>query len=363
MSVKFRASRWPLLFASLFAVVLASSLFVSLFVNDTSGASLTDVVHVKNEAELKEAINNAPSSKAVTIALDNDITLTNFIESSYIYNYYSGAIIIPANKDITLTSSRYSGFYKLISDVDIPVILVGGGGILRIDGIIVTHKNGVLGCGVQVLDKVYDPDINVEANVGGVLYLYSGEISGNTREVPLTGGGVSNIGTFIMSGGKISDNSAGGHGGGVYNGGVFKMLGGEISDNTASSSGGGVYNGYYGSFSMSGGTISGNTAMVGGGVCSQLYFGTFEWVGGTISSNIATSEGNDVYPDDSSNTPDGNSGGSSNSGNGQSVEGFSVDDVLVICVVIIVALSVAMVILFFTFKKRIRQAEGKQNKL
>jgi hypothetical protein len=78
-------------------------------------------------------------------------------------------------------------------------------------------------------------------------------------------------GTFTMSGGNISGNTATRNGGGVYvtsANGTFEMKGGIISGNTATGTntaftptgaGGGVY-AYSGTFQMSGGTISGNTA-------------------------------------------------------------------------------------------------------
>ena len=95
----FRVSRsWSLLFVSLLVVVLFSSLLVGIFMNGTNGASVENAVHVKNENELKNAINNA-SSKEVIIALDNDITLTETLK-------------ISTNKDITLTSNKPNSFYK-----------------------------------------------------------------------------------------------------------------------------------------------------------------------------------------------------------------------------------------------------------
>jgi hypothetical protein len=286
MNTESRISRKSLLLTSLLVVVLVSSLFVCVFVlNGSSGASLENVVHVKNEDELKNAINNAPTGGSTTIALDNDISLISYEEPDYTYNYQIATLIIPANKDITLTSNRSNGYYKLIGAVDIATILVGGGGTLRLDGVVVTHKSGVTGCGVYVLSMHDD---------GGVLYLYSGEISGNTINIPFTGGGVINTGTFIMSGGKITSNTAGKNGGGVYNGGTFKMIEGEISGNTAGSCGGGVSNGYYSSFTMSGGTISDNTANVGGGVHLDI-FSENTIMGGEISGNTAFKQGGGVF--------------------------------------------------------------------
>jgi dihydroxyacetone kinase-like predicted kinase len=84
--------------------MLVSSLLACVFVNSSNGASLENAVHVKNEAELKNAINSVTSNK-VTIALDNDIS---FIDN----------IVISANKDVTLTSNRGTGFYKLIGASD-----------------------------------------------------------------------------------------------------------------------------------------------------------------------------------------------------------------------------------------------------
>jgi hypothetical protein len=82
----------------------------------------------------------------------------------------------------------------------------------------------------------------VGMGVGGEFVLKSGAIRGNTRISGewSNGGGVAvDCGTFVMSGGRISGNSAlgetdGAGGGGVKvsNGGTFTMSGGEISGNT-----------------------------------------------------------------------------------------------------------------------------------
>ena len=92
-------------------------------------------------------------------------------------------------------------------------------------------------------------------------------------------------GTFTMSGGVISDNSA--NGVENYEGGVFNMTGGTISENEDS----GVLSA--GTFNMSGNAeISGNGSEIygGNGVGS---WGTFNMTGGVISDNGA----NGVYND------------------------------------------------------------------
>ena len=198
----------------------------------------------------------------------------------------------------------------------------------------------------------------VKINGSGTFIMSGGKISGNTASSSY-GGGVYNAGgTFTMSGGEISGNTASSYssyssssssyGGGVYiDGGTFTMSGGEISGNTAStsyssssssSSGGGVYNAG-GTFTMSGGEISGNTASssssyysssCGGGVYSS---GTFTMSGGEISGNTASSSssssGGGVYSSGtftmSGGEISGNTASSSSSSSSSSGGGVSVD--------------------------------------
>jgi len=289
-------------------------LFLGFFLSPVAGQTTADRTPdriVSNEMELRNAVNNAV--EPTVIALDNDITLTEQLD-------------IPVNKDITLTSTSTSKFFKLIGGdrelvrtedgylVTLPdaIINVEGSGVLKIDGIFVTCTNYPL-----AWNKI------TYVSVGGTLILNNGEISGN-----VLGDGVVNSGTFEMHGGKISNNNGNaGYGGGVYNSdhGKFSMFGGEISNNT----GFGVYNrgtynsGWsYGMFSLSGGVISknddggvsnsgifsmsggeisnnvgGNLMLSGGGVSNS---GIFSMSGGVISNNQAT-YGGGVY-----NYPDGN---------------------------------------------------------
>jgi hypothetical protein len=117
---------------------------------------------VSNEMELRNAVNKAV--EPTVIALDNDITLTE-------------QLVIPVNKDITLTSTSTSKFFKLIGgdtgrstlgpgEYAQAVINVEDGGVLRLDGVFVTCENFPLSwnrlCSVN----------------GGTLVMYNGEISG-----------------------------------------------------------------------------------------------------------------------------------------------------------------------------------------
>jgi hypothetical protein len=349
LTAKFNVSRKTLLLVSLLTVVLVSSLFVCVFMNGPRGASLENAVHVKNETTLKNAINRA-SSKESFIALDTDIILTD-------------KLVIPANKDITLTSSKVAGYCKLIGAESRSTIFVEGKGVLRLDGVIVTHPNHrgpQLGGGVYVAK-------------GGQFILYSGEISGNCAidvgdpHMPASaGGGVYNLGVFEMYGGKISNNHVsttgssgapgGGCGAGVCTHGPFTMFGGEITNNNAHVAGGGVYS--TDTFTMSGGKIADNSAENwGGGVCAS---GVFERLGGVITGNTAP-KGNNVYPN-------GDGGGSSNVDNGTSVDNgnsfggdFSLRDVVIICVgVAVVIVGVVVAVLLFTFKKELEYTRKKE---
>ena len=124
--------------------------------------------------------------------------------------------------------------------------------------------------------------------VGGTIHLYGGTITGNET---VHGAGVfcwgssSNPSTFIMYGGKITNNHA------TYSG----------SDINVKPSGGGVFLREYSTFEMYGGEITGNTATYGGGVyCGAvIVFNTAEMIlhGGKITGNTATYGGGVYFKD------------------------------------------------------------------
>jgi len=267
----------------------------------------TPFITTTSETELRAAIKNAVGPTVIT--LEGDIELTE-------------ALIIPAGKDITLTSSNIeNGFYKLIGANNQTAIIVETDGVLRLDGVVVTHEKGVYGSGVFA---DFDSELILYSGVicnntmpndylttngewgGGVVNLgafsmIGGEISSNTAYIG--GGGVLNYGTFEMTGGKITGNTVGASdgvynydkdsvgGGGVFNALNFSMSGGEISGNTAEFKGGGVFN-RWSIFSLDGGVICGNTANVGGGVYNL--YGIVSMSGGVISDNVAWDKGGGV---------------------------------------------------------------------
>jgi hypothetical protein len=237
------------------AVIVLFCIFFAYNVVDDSSPFMIRIT----ESDIKNAVNNA--IEPIVVVLDNDVRLTE-------------SLTIPAGKDVTLTSCDDNDFYKLIGVDGESVIVVEGGGVLRLKGVIITHENDAYGNGIFIDHR-------------GTLMLYDGVICDNTlhnvNALENVGGGVRNFGRFIMSGGRIVNNTAGG-GGGLLNWGSFSMSGGEISGNTAYGHGGGV-NMYGSDFSMSGGKISNNTA-AGGGVFSSN--AKFSLVGdGVICGNNA----------------------------------------------------------------------------
>ena len=78
----------------------------------------------------------------------------------------------------------------------------------------------------------------------------------------------------------------------LYEGAIFDMEGGAITNNhNTSSSGGGIQN-INGTFTMTGGTITGNSALDGGGLFSSQ--GNVYLRGGSITGNTATNYGDDM---------------------------------------------------------------------
>jgi hypothetical protein len=206
-----------------------SSLVVEGF---TPHVLASNILYVKNEVELRNAVDN-PVGASIVIAPTADIYLTN------------SALNIFNSVNVTLTIDSKHGVCKIFGATNNSTIIVEDGGVLILDGIIITHENDVTGNGITV-------------NSGGTVIMYSGIISGNAEK---NGGGVYNSGIFKLYGGQIFGNKAVNNGGGLYNIGDFEMCGGEITNNLANKGGGGVYN--RGVFNRLGGVISDNKATRG----------------------------------------------------------------------------------------------------
>jgi len=279
--------------SSLFTMLLFFSCFAPLL-SDVSPRVLGAPDKVVSDAsELVAVLTGA--MKPTIVALKNDIKIK---ESLY----------IGVGQNITLTSVDgkvckiicVRGYWD-----DFHAISVSGA--LTLDGVVITHARDVTGTGVMVVNNGLFTMMSGEIsgnratgsryyNIGGGVYVYEGtfvmhggKISNNYAD---KGGGVYNEGTFRMFGGAISGNNAN-IGGGAYNDhGVVSLSGGMIIDNTSTDKGGGVYN--EGTFSVSGsGAIVNNAAKNGGGVYNNV--GTFSLSAGSISNNTALEMGGGVY--------------------------------------------------------------------
>ena len=186
----------------------------------------------------------------------------------------NGYVKIPVNKRLTLTDCGTTG--KLCREGNEVykkggISLSTGSTFDMYGGTITGFQNGVS-----------------TDQVGGTIHLYGGTITGNKT---VHGAGVfcwgssSNPSTFIMYGGKITNNHA------TYSG----------SDINVKPSGGGVFLREYSKFEMYGGEITGNTATYGGGVyCGAIISpNTAEMIlhGGKITGNTATYGGGVYFKD------------------------------------------------------------------
>jgi len=129
--------------------MITSAIIVYTFTRGSENGSFGDAIHVANEEELMVAVNDAENGKPVMIVFDDDISLTD------------SPLVIPADKNIILTSSGETSFFKLIGATDFDLhatmfgyetIKVESDGMLGLAGIIVTHVNdaNVFGPGVYV---------------------------------------------------------------------------------------------------------------------------------------------------------------------------------------------------------------------
>ncbi|HJK06426.1 MAG TPA: InlB B-repeat-containing protein [Methanocorpusculum sp.] len=257
-----------------------------------AGAVSADTVTVSNYEQLSKNISNDQDDLTIIIAenisvgadqgfsVSKNITLTTTAYANYtLYRTEAnttngngmftvaneGNLTILGNNSHTLT---LDGNKTALSENGQTLVWINNGGNFTLDDGGVLTNNSVKGEGA-----------NGEKKRGGAVYV--------------------NGGTFTMSGGTISRNTAEDYGGGVYlASGTFKMsdgvIGGEEKDGNSAFHGGGVCV-YSGTFEMSGGTISGNNATGnhGGGVYIQS--GTFTMKNGTISGNTALSNGGGVY--------------------------------------------------------------------
>ena len=291
---------------------------------------------VFNEQELRDAIANAGTTpteicigasfeitgSAVTIAVNQDITLTNHTGEEFVltvtdnFRHFvvNGSLELAAGCDIALTRS------DALKDANSNGggVQVNANGSFILEGGEIKENRALNGGGINVnggsltLGNAKVKYNSAEAAGGGVYMgnnssftMSGGEINGNKAQIVVpnsnntrhqSGGGVyiGNNGTFVMEGGEICNNEIvkdAGSGGGVRmgDGGSFTMINGKINNNTIhelsnqGGFGGGVITGANTVFTMKGGEISGNYASSGGGVCASIFI----MEGGKITENTS----------------------------------------------------------------------------
>ena len=275
---------------SLFTVESGATLTISGLTLDADGWSHLIQVEEGGTLILEEGavLQNCGSS-----AIVNDGTLI-LKEGAVLQNCGSSAIV----NNGTLT--MYGGTITQ-NDTLQKKIRRGNGGVLNREGATFTMYGGSITC-----------NGDLEGGEGA---------NQNAASTDGYAGGVTNLGTFTMTGGEITGNQVapspiGKAAAGVYNGGIFEMGGSakvaqnvsvlasdaggvynakgatftltenaQILENTAPQSGGGVYND--GIFEMEGGVISGHTVTQFGGGVYNAEGATFTLSDGTIQNNTA----------------------------------------------------------------------------
>lgn len=223
-------------------------------------------IEVTTWTALQEAIDatagdaTTPATATTTLILANDLTPPEQDGAS---------ITIPEGKDITL-------------DLNGKVINANGGAF----NVITVEEGGTL----TLTDSAPTTEHYFTVDADGLWTLTDTK----TETTKTVTGGVITGGTGMDCGPGMGTN-----GGGVYVCSTLNMKAGNIvgnevtpsEDESANGLGGGV-NVYEGTFTMSGGTVTGNTADAGG-VC--VYDGTFTMSGGAISNNIAYFGGGVIF--------------------------------------------------------------------
>ncbi len=204
---------------------------------------------------------------------------------------FTNAAILFQGSNTGAVVDFYDGILKNNSRAESGAICVQGSGTFNMHGGLIENNQGF-------------------AAIGGAFYLggsktslniYDGEIRNNiagelnedgTVKTVSNGGAIYNSnGVVIISGGKITGNSAlGGTGGAIHmEKGKMTVSGGIIENNTATK-GGAICNND-GEVTISGGTITGNGALDGTGGAIQIEKGTVNIGGGIIENNTADQRG------------------------------------------------------------------------
>lgn len=278
------------------AGVLVSADTSTIYLNSSSGddanfgLSASNAVKTLSKAiELFDAYNSEkimvcarytlPSEERTLLnrAGKSKVTLMRYDGSSEVSGVFTGDLLTVSQGNVTITNVTLDGNKDNVTAISVLLSIESGNVTLGDGATICNNRNGA-GSGSS------GGAIYMQGSGTTVKMMDGAKITGNESTNNDCGGIYVNNGTFEMSGGTISGNTATGNGGGVYvSGGTFTMSDGTISGNTAGKNGGGVYVGYTATFTISGGKITGNTA---GKSKNGVYVnGTFTNIGGTVQSD------------------------------------------------------------------------------
>jgi hypothetical protein len=303
------------------------------------GTGLATITNIALDSAGNEAFTLDGVTSITTVAGKGTAEFTIQPKIGLAVGTYEGTITVTydsgkkAEAEVSFTVTNHTFNVANAEQWNAATAAISGGGNDKTYDINVTGNFPISGYSYATFGNVTGLTVNIrgtgtiklaEGSTGSLLYIGSNQTV-NLKETNLVGHGTNNTslvsvyyGTFNMSGGTISGNTAE-IGGGVYvNNGSFNMSGGTVSDNTATSTGGGLERrgggGVYvysfldiATFTMSGtAVIRGNKAQVGGGVYlvtgvtgsggDSPIAATFNMNGGTIAGNEAI-EGGGVYAD------------------------------------------------------------------
>ena len=288
--------------------------------HDYQWVTITTPSFIEEGEETEICSHNSSHTRGTRTADPLPITSAAQLNSACtMLNGKTGNYTLNIGSSFNVGSSLYGGIYLGETSTGSLMVTLKGNGTLYassyISNLIVVRDNQTVIIDSENLTlQGYSNNIRPLVHIDGSaakLELRNGTISGNTNTSTYAaeqGGGVFvSEGSFLMTGGTISNNRSYpsgsntiAYGGGVsVSGGSFTMTGGAISNNRSGPNGqiaigGGVYVYNNGTFILAGGTISGNTAQGSSSLQSNgggVYVGdngTFHIVNGTIYGSNET---------------------------------------------------------------------------
>ncbi|MCC6298767.1 MAG: hypothetical protein IT314_05685, partial [Anaerolineales bacterium] len=183
--------------------------------------------------------------------------------------------------------------------------IVSGGGITNDGTLVVTNS--------ALSDNSANRGGGIFNNFSGTLSVANSTISGNSASV--SGGGIFNLNIATVTNSTLSGNSTV-RGGGIYNYATLTVTDSTFSGNSATITGGGIYN--YDTLTVTNSSLSGNSAnSYGGGIYNYT---TLTVTNSTLSGNSAGLDGGGILNDDTLTVTNSTLSGNSAGGDGGGIE-------------------------------------------